>query len=53
MYIAKTYINKSNVTYVSMATKYPIIKHKLKAFFKTFNIFISTNNEDIVQTIVN
>ena len=27
MYIAKTYINKSNVTYVSMATKYPIIKH--------------------------
>ena len=32
MYISKTRINKSNVTYVSMATKYPIIKHR--AFFK-------------------
>ena len=37
MYIAKTCINKSNVTYVSMATKYPIIKNR--AFFKMFNIF--------------
>ena len=39
MYIAKTYINKSNVTYVSMATKYPIIKHR--AFFKTLTAAIS------------
>ena len=38
MYIEKTYINKSNVTYVSMATKYRIIKHR--AFFKTLNVAI-------------
>ena len=28
-------IDQNNVTYVYMATKYPIIKHK--AFFKTFH----------------
>ena len=42
MYIAKTYINKSNVTYVSMATKYSIIKHR--AFFKTLTAAISPIN---------
>ena len=43
MYFAKTCINKSNVTYVSMTTKYPIIKHR--AFQNIF--LISTNNEDL------
>ena len=38
---------QNNVTYVSMATKYPITKHM--AFFKTLTFFISTNNEDIGQ----
>ena len=33
MYLAKTWVNKNNVTYVYMATKYPIIKQR--AFFKT------------------
>ena len=42
MYIAKIYINKSNVTYASMATKYPIIKHRL--FFRTLTAAISTIN---------
>ena len=42
MYIAKTYINKSNVTYVSMATKYHIIKHR--AFLKTLTAAISPIN---------
>ena len=42
MYIAKTHINKSNVTYVSMATKYPIIKHR--AFIKTLTSTISPIN---------
>ena len=37
MYLAKKTIDQNSVTYVSMATKYPIIKHK--AFFKFFNIF--------------
>ena len=45
MYLAKKCIDNNNVTYVSMATKYPIIKHR--AFFKTF--FISANNADIGQ----
>ena len=42
MYIAKTYINKSKVTYASMATKYPIIKNR--AFFKTLTAAISPIN---------
>ena len=33
LYNIKNCINKNNVTRISMATKYPIIKHK--AFFKT------------------
>ena len=33
MYLAKQCIDPHNVTYVSMATTYPIIKHR--AFFKT------------------
>ena len=40
-------IDQNNVSHVSMATKYPIIKHR--AFFKTCTFFISTNNEDIGQ----
>ena len=32
MYLAKKYIDQNNVTYVSMATKYPILNHM--AFFK-------------------
>ena len=40
-------IDQNNVTYVSMATRYPIMKHM--AFFKTLTFFISTNNEDIGQ----
>ena len=35
MYILRTYINTSNVKYVSMATKYIIMKHR--AFFQNFN----------------
>ena len=37
MYLAKKCIDQNNVTYVSMATKYPIIKHM--AFFKTLTFF--------------
>ena len=33
MYLANQCIDQNNVMYVSMATKYPIIKHT--AFFKT------------------
>ena len=33
LYNIKNCINKNNVTRISMATKYPIIKHR--AFFKT------------------
>ena len=32
MYLAQKFIDQNNVTYVSMATKYPIIRHR--AFFK-------------------
>ena len=35
MYLAKKCIDQSNVTYVSMANKYPIIKHR--AFLKKIN----------------
>ena len=42
MYLAKQCIDKNNVTHVSMATKYPIIKHR--AIFKTSTFCISTNN---------
>ena len=35
MYNEKNGTNQNNVTRISMATKYPIIKHR--AFFKTFN----------------
>ena len=47
MYLSKKCIDQNNVTNVSMATKYPIIKHM--AFFKTLTFFISKNNEDIGQ----
>ena len=43
-------IYQNNVTYISMAIKYPIIKHR--AFFETFTFFISTNNEDIGHTFL-
>ena len=33
MYLEKNCIDQNNVTYVSMATKYSILKHR--AFFKT------------------
>ena len=46
MYLAKKCIDQNNVTYISMATKYHIIKHR--AFFKTSAFFFSSaNNEDI------
>ena len=48
--LQKQCIDQNNVTYVSMATKYPIIKHR--AFFKTLTFFISTNNEDIGQKLI-
>ena len=48
--LQKQCIDQNNVTYVSMATKYPIIKHW--AFFKTLTFFISTNNEDIGQKLI-
>ena len=48
MYLAKQYIDQNNILiYVSMATKYPIIKHRV--FFKTLTFSISANNEDISQ----
>ena len=47
MYLTTKCIDQNNVTHVSMATKYPIVKHR--AFFKTLTIFISANNEDIGQ----
>ena len=40
-------IDQNNLTYVSMATKYPIIKHR--AFFQTLRFFISVNNKVICQ----
>ena len=46
----KKCIDQNNRTYVSMATKYPIIKHR--AFFKTLTFCISTNNEDIGQKLL-
>ena len=36
MYHAKQLTNQNNVTHISMATKYPIIKHR--AFFKTLTV---------------
>ena len=48
MYLAKKLIDKHNVTYISMATKYPIMKH-MWHFSKLLTIFISANNEDIGQ----
>ena len=44
MYMPKTYINKSNITYVSMATKYTIIYINHRAFFKTLTAAISPIN---------
>ena len=39
-------IDQHDVIYVSMATRYPIIKHRF-FFFKTSTFFNSVNNEDI------
>ena len=39
MYLIKNALIKNNAIYVSMTTKYPILKHR--AFFKTFTYFIS------------
>ena len=50
MYLAKTCSNQDSVAYVSMATKYPIIKHR--AYLKTMAFFISANNEDIGQKLL-
>ena len=47
MYLDKKCIDQNNVTYVSMATKYPIIKNR--AFFKTFSFFLSANDEALGQ----
>ena len=43
MYIAKNCIDQKNVTYVSMATKIPIIKYR--EFFHISMLYISANNE--------
>ena len=49
MYIANKCIDQNNVTYVSMATKYNIIKHG--EFFKTLTFFISANNDTYDNTL--
>ena len=43
-------IDQNSITYVSMATNYPTIKHK--AFFKTLKQIICTNYEDNGQKFV-
>ena len=45
MYLAKNCIAQKNVTYVSMATKIPIIKYR--EFLHISMCYISANNEDI------
>ena len=45
MYLANKCINQNNVTYVSMATKIPIIKYG--EFFHISKFYISANNEHI------